>query len=134
MPCNIRQKIEVVGGCWVWIAARQSAGYGSVSFLGRKGRLAHRVVYELLVGEIPRDRECDHLCRNRTCVNPEHIDLVTSRENTARGDAPRVTKLRHAKRTQCPSGHPYDEANTVWYTKKGYRCRSCRACERARQR
>ncbi len=96
-------------------------GYGKV---GNKSKKAHRVAYEQAVGPIPAGLTIDHLCRNRRCVNPEHMEPVTRRVNTMRGDGPTA---RHARQTTCKSGHPFDEVNT--YRWRGGR--KCRACNRA---
>ena len=71
-------------GCWEWAAHRDESGYATFSVDG-KTRRAHRVAYAALVGPIPEGLVCDHLCRVRHCVNPAHIELVSSRENTLRG-------------------------------------------------
>lgn len=113
-------------GCWEWLASR-SDGYGRVTWQGRQ-RPAHRVVYELLVGPIPAGLQIDHLCRNRGCVNPAHLEPVTQRENLMRGE---TIPARHAAQTHCGRGHIFDEANT--YVRKDGR-RSCRACDAARCR
>lgn len=120
-------------GCWIWTGGVANHGYGEIGVGSRVGGakrtklLVHRLVYELLVGEIPDGLDIDHLCRNKICVNPAHLEPVTRRENLARGNG-NITK------THCPQGHPYDEANT--YRKKsryGFQ-RICRTCERRRQR
>jgi HNH endonuclease len=82
-------------GCWVWKRALQKDGYGIVH-----GALAHRRYYELLVGPIPDGLEIDHLCRNRACVNPDHMEPVTKNENRRRGLLAKLTKnqVREAKR------------------------------------
>lgn len=105
--------------CWLWKGAT-SRGYGYVSVSGKK-RPAHRVVYELLEGEIPGDLQLDHLCRVRNCVNPSHLEPVTCQENVRRGNAP--TALNALKMT-CPVGHPYSEENTYTCRAKRY-CRTC---------
>jgi hypothetical protein len=77
-------KINKTSGCWEWTAAKNAFGYGRISvFTGGKYRalLAHRVAYELLVGEIPEGLHIDHMCHNPGCVNPAHLRPVTNKEN-----------------------------------------------------
>lgn len=104
-------------GCWVWGAYTEN-GYGRLSIGGQPGLYAHRVTYEELVGEIPKGLHIDHLCRNRACCNPAHLEAVTPLENTRRG-------VGHGSETRCPQDHPYDEANTIRYAGRRY-CRACR--------
>jgi hypothetical protein len=106
--------------CWEWTGARRN-GYGTIRSQGRQ-LSTHRVAYELAVGPIPAGLTIDHLCFNKVCVNPAHLEPVTRGEN-----------VRRYTRTivRCPSGHPYDEANT-WTDRKGKR--QCLACNRARAR
>ena len=103
--------------CWVWLAATNGDGYGA---FGNPQRGAHRFAYELLVGPIPMGLELDHLCRNRLCVNPVHLELVTTQENIRRGQGGQ----HQAIKMNCPKGHPYDLINTRFH--KGRRfCRQC---------
>lgn len=126
LPSRISTKIEPdENGCWLWLAAKRD-GYGLVRWDG-KMRPAHRVVYEILSEDIPEGLECDHLCRVRHCVNPEHIEPVTHRENLLRGEAP---SAQGARTTHCPQGHLYDEENT--YSPPVNNRRECRACRKAR--
>lgn len=89
-------------GCWEWLSTK-SDGYGQVHIFGRN-MLAHRVIYELLVRGIGRDRELDHLCRFHPCVNPAHLEIVTSLENKRRGQALRQERLLQAERAQEAGG------------------------------
>jgi hypothetical protein len=90
------------------------------------GRYLHRAIYWQIRGPVPEGLELDHLCRNRACVNPWHLEAVTHRVNVLRGAAPVAF---HAKKTHCPSGHPYSGENLYFW--RG-RQRMCRACEKAR--
>jgi hypothetical protein len=111
-------------GCWIWlgkIATR--TGYGHFWISGRT-ELAHRISHVIFRGEIRPLYEIDHTCRNKWCVNPDHLEEVTSKENCIR----RTVLIR-----ACPLGHPYDDRNT-YITARGYRvCRRCGAI-RMRQR
>lgn len=113
--------------CWLWTATINSHGYGQ---FGISGVLTppHRVVYEWEVGPIPKGMEIDHLCRVRSCVRPVHLEVVTHRTNTLRGDT--VTAI-NARKTHCPEGHPYDAVNT-YIRPSG--SRECRMCVRRRNR
>lgn len=130
LPRRIAEKIDTdSSGCWIWTAAR-STGYGRVSYNGRTV-VAHRVVYEILVGPIPDGLQLDHLCRNRACVRPDHLEPVTQRENLLRGQ---TIPARHAARTHCNWGHRFDSTNTG-RTVDGYRrCRRCHAEREAQAR
>lgn len=111
-------KVDRSGECWVWKAGQTTNGYGKFGDTGRTWR-AHRWSYELEVGHIPEGKDLDHLCRNRLCVRPDHLEPVTRLENVQRGD--------HGAETHCPQGHPYDAENT-YRTAQGWRmCRACMA-------
>lgn len=116
-------EVDEVTGCHVWTGAL-SDGYGCFNLGdGKKSYRAHRFSYEMEKGPIPEDFVLDHLCRNRACVNPEHLEAVTSRENTLRGEN---FSALNARKTSCPKGHPYDEENT-YITPDGTRqCAKCR--------
>lgn len=126
-------KVQVEpAGCWTWIGARNSQGYGYYKIRGRFYS-AHRVAHEAFNTWIPEGMQIDHLCRNPPCVNPAHLEVVTPAENTRRGN---VGALERA-RTHCPQGHPYDEANTRLkknVARKNVVSRQCRACDAERHR
>lgn len=94
---RIWSKVRKTEGCWEWTASKNPGGYGHFTVNG-KTRNAHRAVYELLVGLVPFGLTLDHLCRNRACVNPDHLEPVTQLINTRRGRASEVTRARHAAR------------------------------------
>jgi hypothetical protein len=118
-------------GCWIWMRARTTAGYGNINLPGKEGRAiyTHRYAYELLVGPIPEGLVIDHLCRNRVCCNPEHLEPVENRENILRGD--RVAMAWRGRLTHCKRGHPFDAENTN-ITPAGRR--ECRTCQREKMR
>lgn len=112
-------------GCLEWTGARDRGGYGRINVSGRS-EMVHRLMYQLWVGEIPEKLSIDHLCRNTICAAPDHLEAVTQSENSRR--AMEAVGSHNAKKTHCPQGHPYDEANTL-YASRGYgrTCRICRA-------
>lgn len=115
--------------CWQWRGRLSRAGYGYFD-LPRPWRTAipaHRIAYSLTVGSIPPGLHLDHLCRNRTCVNPAHLEAVTPGENTRR--APSASTRNAAKET-CPQGHLYDDDNTYLVNAKYGTSRICKTCHR----
>lgn len=113
-------------GCWIWEGSI-SDGYGQIS-VGKKTRFVHRIMFELTKGPIPPGLVSDHLCRVRCCVNPDHIELVTNRENVGRG----VGATAHAIRTNhCKHGHEFTPENTM---KRRRGTKECLMCNRIRNR
>lgn len=106
--------------CWEWVAGTNAYGYGYFRTSGG-ARVAHRVAYELLVGPIPTGLQLDHLCRNRRCVNPDHLEPVTQAENLRRG-AGSNGALRPRPNTCRNGGHDYPGSG------------ACRECHREAQR
>lgn len=121
LPYGIRRRILVVRGrCWKW-QGYKFAGYGRLRYKGIRTQKAHRVIYQLLVGPLSDSLTLDHLCRNRDCVNPAHLEPVSLQENLRRGVG--VGSVNKAK-THCRNGHPYRYGNTYFYGAR----RCCRIC------
>lgn len=112
-------KVDAETGCWVWTGAKQKDGYGTISDNGR--RPAHRVSYERFVGPLIKGLTIDHLCRNRLCVNPDHLEQVTFKENVLRGVGPTAV---NARKTHCIRGHELTKEN-ILPNAKGRVCRQC---------
>lgn len=128
LPSRIIQKIKVVeSGCWEWRGCVQSNGYGR-AWDGVKTTYAHRFVYSLIVGDIPEGLDLDHRCRNRCCVNPNHLEPVTRQINIKRGLCAASNSLRAATKVRCKRGHKFTKENTRFYAGR----RHCRACARDR--
>jgi hypothetical protein len=129
---------KLPGSCWGWTAAKNQYGYGTIAWNGKKQH-AMRAAYELLVGPIPDGMELDHLCHtfdwscdgglgclHRECVNPDHLEPVTKRENALRMRRNNAS----ARKTHCKRGHPFSEENTVISGGTRY----CLTCRRRRDR
>lgn len=114
---------KVPDGCWLWRGAIAPSGYGVIWNGEKRGvmTLVHRVSYKHFVGPISDGMQIDHLCRVRHCVNPEHLEPVTQRENILRGTS--VT-AENARKTHCQNGHPLIGDNLLMI-KGARRCRTC---------
>jgi hypothetical protein len=124
---------ESENGCWEWLGQIDKRhGYGFYRANGVNLR-AHRVSYTLLLGAIPNALTIDHVCRNRRCVNPDHLEAVQNKENILRGESPTA---ENARKTHCKRGHEFTPENTVHYSKNGgkYVSRECRECRRLKGR
>lgn len=137
LPRRFRAKISGSPSpdeCWQWTGAPVANGYGRY-FVQKDSRgvsiqpVAHRYAYETLIGPIPEGLVLDHLCRNRLCVNPAHLEPVTLAENVMRGEGPCA---QHARKTHCIHGHEFTPENTYIHKKNGQR--HCRECTRIRLR
>ena len=132
----VAHSVDHENGCRVWTRPLTKDGYPRLTWLCNEGytiRGAHRLSYHLFVAPVPNDRllSIDHLCRNRACIQPTHLDLVTQRENVMR--SPIAIARINAEKTHCAQGHPYDEANTYVYVFKTRRIttRICKTCASA---
>lgn len=137
---QIASQFEVAdNGCWLWQGHITNAGYGRMSW--KRGDLmtrgAHRIALEAIGEAVPTDLVVDHLCRQRNCVNPDHLEVVTGRENVMRSDI--AVGSINARKTHCVNGHPYSEENTYTYTFRPEvrkatmrRCRTCYDASRRR--
>ncbi len=113
-------------GCIIWTGTKTKEGYGFIVAEGTN-KSTHRVAYELAKGVIPDGLFIDHLCRNPSCINPDHLEAVTQKINNLRGMSPWAI---NARKTHCNKGHPLSGANFAMYKgRKGIRYRQCRKCQ-----
>ena len=120
-PQDVLCRADISGDeCWEWQGYVTHYGYGTY---GHDNYMAHRVVYELFNEQLESNMFLDHLCRNRKCVNPSHLEPVTLVENVMRGES---IHAKNARKTHCKRGHEFTKANTYIHPKRGHRhCKSC---------
>lgn len=118
-------------GCWEWLGRIMPNGYGMLG-IGQRSKgekktvYSHRLSYEVFIGPIPDGMDLDHLCRNRCCCNPAHLEPVTRSENSRRGMGAVMLGLLNSTKTHCAHGHEYSPANTIYRKGGGRSCRICR--------
>jgi hypothetical protein len=103
---KILNRLVKADDCWVY-PPNETTGYSRIMH-DRHRQMTHRAVYEILVGTIPEGLQLDHLCRNRACINPDHLEPVTKQENLARGNG---VMAKNARKTHCKNGHEFTEQN-----------------------
>lgn len=120
---RFHSRIASWDGCWQWDAPNKGTGYGEFRHKGVR-HLAHRFSFETFKGAIPKDRQVDHECRNRGCVNPSHLRLLTLAQNVLCGDG--IT-AKNKRKTHCNNGHEFTPENTYHYGG----ARGCKKCRNA---
>ena len=119
--------VDAISGCRIWTGRLSGRGYPTIFFRGINA-VVHKLVLLMSGAEIPSGHLCDHTCRNRICININHLRVVTPIQNTLENSIS-PTAVNHAK-THCIHGHEFTEENTFWYFQNGRPCRRCRTCQR----
>jgi hypothetical protein len=132
-PAEVARLMQYVkrlkNGCWQWTACLMTTGYGYASFRGRN-RSAHRLFFELFVGPIPKGKVVHHRCRNKRCVNPDHLEVTEMAYNIG-VSIPRGAEHYNRAKTHCKRGHPLKGENLIiWIRPDGGIGRQCKACRR----
>lgn len=126
-------RVEFTETCWLWHGYRDRRGYGQFKSNSHPRMvLVHRWAYERLGNKIPDGLTLDHLCRNTSCLRPDHLEPVTKAENTRR--QPYSAAQWQTAKTHCPKGHPYEGDNLILRRQNGGVARVCRECKLARAR
>jgi len=128
-------ELDLLEGCWLWTSSLDTKGYGRLH-IGDKLRVAHRLSYEHWNGSIPEGLQIDHLCRNRNCVNPQHLEAVTQTVNQRRGIPMKERNIIYPvgqgrinqQMTHCKRGHEFTPSNINWWKNH----RTCRKCKQLR--
>ena len=113
------KKIKKIDKCWIWQGYKNKKGYGK--FYAGKQLYSHRYSYLIHKGIINHLMQIDHLCKNTSCCNPDHLEEVTQRINLLRGD---TNTSKNAKKTHCPKGHEYF-GNNLFYDNGSRQCKKC---------
>lgn len=118
-----------LGPCLLWTAAKNDCGYPVVR-LGGRNQYAHRIAFQMARGSIPEGFKLDHLCRVANCINPQHLEAVTKRENLMRSTC---VSAKNAAKLCCPKGHSLTGENLIpWFLERGKHV--CRTCKNERER
>ena len=130
---RFHEKIERIpfSTCWWWTGSADKRGYGHFFPMRGQCEMAHRVAFMLYKGPIGDGLQVHHVCENKSCVNPEHLEAVTPRVNLL---ASNTVNKRNAAKTQCPRGHPLSGENLVLEVRRSGLIRTCRECKRVQLR
>ena len=122
---RLMEKVDKTTSCWNWTASLDRFGYGQFRY-GKTMARAHRISYFIHKKELPSNIFLDHTCRNKKCVNPDHLEPVTNYENLKRGN-------HNMNKQVCKRGHPIDIGNPNTYIQPSNKQRSCRMCNKERK-